>query len=111
VNIHPETLNLRSRGRWITVNVVFPKNYNVSEVDGSTILLNDTLAAEIIHVDPANNTLLVKFNRAALASHILSEANLSNRFTAISLTVSGTLGDASFLGTDSIKVIAIDRQH
>jgi len=48
VDNSPQTLNLRSKGRWITAFIELPEDYNLSDINASSILLNDT-----IPVDPS----------------------------------------------------------
>jgi hypothetical protein len=64
LNIDPDTLNLKSMGRWITAYMT-TKNCRAQDIDPSSLLLND-------EVEPAwwsvqnNTTLMVKFDRAAV---------------------------------------------
>lgn len=106
VDIHPKTLNLKSQGRWITVYMEFLEDCNITEIDLSTLKLNETISAEIKPVNFENNTLMVKFSRAALESYIMDETNLNNKFTKVTLTVSGELDGTSFSASDSIIAIA-----
>lgn len=47
VVIHPQTLNLGSKGRWLTAHIELPKGYNLSDIDVSRIMLNDTIPVEL----------------------------------------------------------------
>jgi len=46
VSINPDTLNLKSKGKWITAYIEFPKDYNVDDTDISSILLNNTIPVD-----------------------------------------------------------------
>jgi len=117
VDINPDTLNLKSRGRWITAYIELPEDYDVNDIDISSILLNDTIL-----VDPSAPTsigdydsdaipdLMVKFNRTEVISYILNNINIielvQERFMTVTLTIAGYLNDGTpFQGSDTIKII------
>ena len=60
LDIDPDTLNLKSKGRWITA-YLSAENASVYDIDVSTILLQDALAPE--RWDYQNDVLMLKFNR------------------------------------------------
>ncbi len=62
VDIDPNTLNLKSKGRWITCYIDLPTGYDVNDIDISTIMLEDTIPAE--WGDIQGDTLMVKFDRS-----------------------------------------------
>lgn len=106
VDVRPNTLNLASRGRWITVHIAFSSNCSINEVDVSGIKLNDTIPAEARPFNIENNTLMVKFSRPAVQSYILNLTHFNISKAEVSLTVTGKFCDGTeFIGTDSIKVI------
>ncbi|UCG69546.1 MAG: SBBP repeat-containing protein [Thermoplasmata archaeon] len=43
IDIDPNTLNLKSKGKWITCYIELPKGYDVRNIDATTILLEDSL--------------------------------------------------------------------
>ena len=105
----PDALNLKGKGRWVTVYIELPEGYNVSDINIATILLNGT-----IPVDPTapyeigdyDNDgipdLTVKFNRTAVSEFILSKGI---KFGNVTLTITGMLIDVTrFEGSDTIKV-------
>ncbi len=121
VTIHPHTLNLASKGRWVNARIELPEPHDAREIDMSSILLNDkVLAAE----DPRSNravdatdaendegnskksmsgkgrkkSVTVQFSRRAVAE-ILPEGE------AAEVKVSGWVGDWYFEGVDRIRVI------
>ena len=116
IDIHPQALNLRSKGKWITAYIELLEGYDVADIDVSTILLNDTIPAELKPIaigDYDNDTvldLMVKFDRATVISYILANVKmtqpLKERFMTITLTITGKLDDGTpFKGSDTIKKI------
>jgi WD40 repeat protein len=96
-DIDPNTLNLKSKGRWITCYITLNDPYDVNDIDISTILLEDTIPAE--WGDIQGDTLIVKFDR--------SEVEDMLPVGTYNLKVTGELTDGtSFEGySDEIKVI------
>ena len=116
IDIHPQSLNLRSKGRWITAYIELPKGYNVDDINVSSIMLNETIPAELRPTaigDYDNDTipdLMVKFDRAEVISYILANANMTEliekRFITVTLTITGKLYDGTpFQGSDTIRII------
>jgi hypothetical protein len=97
IDIDPDTLNLKSKGRWITCYITLPEGYDISNIDISTILLEDTIPAE--WGDIQGDTLMVKFDRSEVED-ILSPGTYN-------LKVSGEVTDGTvFEGySDEIRVI------
>jgi predicted NUDIX family NTP pyrophosphohydrolase len=100
----PNTLNLTSRGLWVTGFLEPASPFAASDIDIASIRLNGT-----VPVDPAAPTalgdhdangvpdLMVKFNRVAVELSV-SEGN------SVPVTVTGTVDGRSFIGTDYIRV-------
>jgi hypothetical protein len=116
VDIQPQALNLRSIGKWITVYIEFPKGYDVSNINVSTIMLNDTIPIEpkpMVIGDYDNDSipdLMVKFDRQQVINYIMANVDMSRlyeeRFMTITLTVTGKLNNSTpFQGSDTIKII------
>ncbi|UCF09039.1 MAG: hypothetical protein JSW28_04980 [Thermoplasmata archaeon] len=98
IDIDPDTLNLKSKGRWITCYIDLPEGYDVDEIDISTILLEDTIPAE--WGDVQGTTLMVKFDRGEVEDYIGAPQD------AIELWVTGKFYDGTeFKGSDTIRVI------
>jgi len=97
IDIDPNTLNLKSKGRWITCYITLNDPYDVNDIDISTILLEDTIPAE--WGDVQGTTLMVKFDRSEVEDML--SPNTYN------LKVTGELIDGtSFEGySDEIRVI------
>lgn len=117
VDVIPNTLNLRGKLRYVTAYIELPEGYNVSDIDASSILLNNTvlvdLNAPIAIGDYDNDTipdLMVKFNGTEVMSYILRNINMTKligeRFLSVILTLTGRLNDGTrFQGSDTIKII------
>jgi len=118
VNIKPNTLNLKSKGKWITCYIELSEGYDVSDIDVSTVMLNDTIPISLLDVpapEPVPTEigdydsdgvpdLMVKFNRAALTSHIYHVSGIT--YGNVALTITGQLADGTmFEGSDTIKVM------
>jgi len=105
IDIDPDTLNLKSNGKWITCYIELPEGYDVNDIAVASILLNGAVAAEPKPVEIGDYdadgvaNLMVKFDMSAVQD-LLEPAD------EVELTVSGELGDGtSFEGSDTIKVI------
>jgi hypothetical protein len=60
LDIDPDTLNMKSEGRWITA---YLKGENVEDIDASTLLLNDMISPAWWDVQN-DTTLMAKFSRS-----------------------------------------------
>jgi hypothetical protein len=94
VDIDPDTLNLKSKGRWITCYIEMP---DVSQIDISTIMLEDVIPAE--WGDIQGDTLMVKFDRSEVEDMLVPGT--------YNLKVTGELLDGTgFEGfSDEVRVI------
>ncbi|MEW6592728.1 MAG: Ig-like domain-containing protein [Candidatus Hadarchaeota archaeon] len=103
VDIDPDTLNLKSRGKWITAYIELPAGYSVGDINVGSLKLNGTVQVEAspIAIGDYNGNgvpdLMVKFSRSAVQALLVpGEATL---------TVTGEVGSAVFEGSDTIRVI------
>jgi uncharacterized delta-60 repeat protein len=98
IDIDPDTLNLDSKGRWITAYITLNNPYDVNDIDISTVMLEDTIPSE--WEDVQNHTLMVKFDRSEVEDYIGVPQE------SIELTITGKLMDGiPFEGSDTIRVI------
>lgn len=119
INIDPDTLNLRSNGRWITGYIELPEGYDVADINVSSIFLNETIpvdpSAPVAVGDYDHDTipdLMVKFDRAKVISYILGNIDIEERFTTVTLTITGTLNDGTpFEGSNTIKIVMPMLRH
>lgn len=108
----PRTLNLKSRGRWITAIVKLPKEYEAENVNISSITLNGTVPADSKHYATFDceelHLLILKFNRTAVIELIkssLEDIDYKKR-AEVWLTITGNFSDGlPFQGTNRIRVI------
>jgi hypothetical protein len=111
VDLKPETINLKSKGRYVTAFIELPEGYSVEEIDRGSVVISE-IDGDVI--DPPLHTagpwqigdydrdgipdLMVKFDRQELISLL--------KVTDKSITVSGELADGTlFFGTDNSRVI------
>ena len=105
IDFDPDTLNLQSKGKWVTVYTELPARYNVTEINVSTMMLNETVPAELHPTEIGDYDsdgipdLMVKFDRQAVID-MLPVGD------AVNVTVTGKLYDGTpFEGSDTIRVI------
>lgn len=105
IDFKPDTLNLRSKGKWVTTFIELPEGYDVSDIDVSTVMLNDQVRAENHPIKIGDYDrdgipdLMVKFDRSDVQK-ILKVGN------KVKITVTGKLTDGTpFEGSDTIRAI------
>lgn len=106
VDIKPDTLNVNMRGQWITAYIILPEGYNATDIDQSTILLDDLYKAEWTKTVDAH-TAMAKFNASEVTDYLLWKLyHMGLERTTIELTVSGQLEHGSqFVGADTITIV------
>ena len=107
IDFDPDSLNLKSEGKWVTVYIELPvgHGYDVSMIDLESVMLNNQVQAEVEPIEIGDYDgdeipdLMVKFSRTAVQ-------NISNVGDKVEITISGELIDGRlFEGKDTIKVI------
>lgn len=103
VDIIPDTFRLWAGGKWVISYIELPPGYTASDINLSTVRLNDTIAAETGTEKPKDHDgimrLRVRFDRSAL------KGLLDGKSGEVELTVKGKLKDGSpFEGSDIIKL-------
>jgi photosystem II stability/assembly factor-like uncharacterized protein len=107
IDIEPNTLNLNSRGRYITTYIELPSEHSIDDVDVSTVVFNGVIGAEPRPYSVGDHDcdgvpdLMVKFARAA-AQNILARGD------AVEVTVSGQAAGFPFEGTETLRVIGTE---
>ena len=109
VEIHPQKINCKSKGKWITVYIGLPSSYDVHAIAIDTILLDNMLIPQLKPIDfidingDSNLELIVKFDRATFLEH-LNLDNAPQQFYTIKIT--GKLGDGkNFKGSCLIELL------
>lgn len=104
IDVDPDTLNLKSKGKFVTVHIELPTGYDVEDIDVSTVMLNDTVNAEPKPTEIADYDsngvpkLMVKFDRAAVQETL--EVG-----DEVEITITGEVNGILFKGSDTIRVI------
>jgi hypothetical protein len=104
IRINPQSLNLKSKGRKITVFIELPAKYNVEDIDLRTVTLNNEIFAEEKPTefndfnDNSITDLMVKFDRSSII-------NLLRKQELCEVNVSGYLStNVQFQGSCEIAV-------
>ena len=105
IDFDPDTLNLKSKGEWITVYVELPvgHGYAVGDIDVGRTFVEGLL--EVQHSDVQDGVLMVKFDRQDVIIYLESVVGVIPP-DDIPLAVTGELKDGRrFEGSDIIRVI------
>jgi len=101
IDINPDTLNLNSKIKWVTAYIELPEDYDVTNIDVSTVNLwyeGNNVPAE--WGDIQDGTLMVKFNGKAVQDLFTGPVD------AATIAVTGVVQDGTpFGGNDTIKVL------
>ena len=107
IGIKPDTLNLKSRGRWITTYIELPPSYNVGDIDASTIMLSvesGNVPAEPKPIKIGDHDhdgipdLKVRFDRGAVQAFMPSPGEYT-------LTIRGEVAGVPFEGSKTVSAI------
>ncbi|MBI4848508.1 MAG: hypothetical protein HY808_08050 [Nitrospirae bacterium] len=103
IEFEPETLNKKSHGKWVVVEIELPHGYSVADINISSIRLNGVVPAEswpysIEYEHGRAEELKVKFKR----SEVINILPVGER---VRVVVTGTVGTTTFEGVDKIRVI------
>jgi len=114
IEVEPETLNHRSRGNWVMVEIELPHGYSASDVDISSIRLEGTVRVVMWpheskkhhhehgckddHREHEHGGLKVKFRR----SDVIAVLPAGNH---VPVHITGTVDGTTFEGVDIIRVI------
>jgi hypothetical protein len=98
IEIDHDTLNLSSKGKWISCRMWLPEEYDVADVNTNSILLEGQITPAQVWVNEEQQVVMVKFSRADV-QEILEAGE-------VELIISGEFVDgAKFEGVDTIRVI------
>jgi hypothetical protein len=118
IDFDPDTLSLKSKGKWVTVYIELPEGYDVNDINVGTVMLNYRVPAEPRptgvgdHDDDGIPDLMVKFDRAAV-QRILPVGD------EVKVTVTGqvegerrvVVAGIPFEGSDFIRVIDKEKEE
>lgn len=106
IDIDPDTLNLKSKGKWVTAYIELPEGFSPNDIDIDSILLS-TITADLAVSGPNEvgdydgdgvSDLMVKFDR----KNLMEFPDIGDS----ELILTGELTNGlSFEGTDTIRVI------
>jgi hypothetical protein len=104
IKITPRTLNSKSNGRWITVQIELSEGHSAADVDISTVLLDGAIDPETSQVC-GEGKLMVKFSRADVITHIQDTyGSTGSKFSQTTLTITGEVAGTTFQGSATIRV-------
>jgi hypothetical protein len=104
IDIDPDVLNPRSGGRYITCCIELPVGHDVADIDISTVMLQDVVAAEMWPTGIGDrdgdgiDDLMVKFTRSQVHG-VLPTGD------SVEVRVTGNVAARYFAGTDTIRVL------
>ena len=101
IDIDPNTLNLQSKGKWLTCRIWLPEGYDVADIEPNSVQLENepnAVDADWLWFDEQQQVAMAKFDRV--------EVQCILEVGQAELTVTGRLLDGTtFEGTDVIRVI------
>lgn len=109
VFMDPNPLNFKSKGKFVTVHIEIPSEYDIDDISVSSIRMDDFLQPEEIkgtalkigdHDDDDIPDIMLKFDRQAIIEHYGKCEDKVVSFT-------GMIGDKSFIG--EIKLTIFDK--
>jgi len=105
VDIKPDTLDLDSPPESITAYIKLPNGYNVSDINASSILLDNVIPAVTSQVE--GDTFIANFDGIATINYIESKLYHIGIVTptSVTLTITGQVGKVKFEASDDIAVV------
>jgi len=110
IDIDPNTLNLKSKGKWVTCYIELPQGYYANDIDVSTVKLwhnGDLIVSAELHPTEIGDhdgdgipDLMVKVDRQALIEYLKTIPE-----SEVELTVTGEIAGTPFEGSDTVRVI------
>jgi len=102
VDLSPNTLNLRSSGRWVTLRITPPSGRSAEEINIKSVRLRiGDESVPALWGNVANGVLMVKFSRTSLQRILIGHVG-----EEVEMRVTGAYDDGTaFEGKDTIRVI------
>lgn len=99
LNLDPDTLNSKSKGKWITAYIQLPGEYNLDDIEINTLYLEyGTQKVLASRGENQGSVYMAKFDRQ-MVQNVL--AGLTGD---VVLKISGTVAGKILIGTDTIRV-------
>jgi len=99
MRISPQTINLKSKGKSITVRLILGSDLDAADVVVSSLRLAGQIPATMVRISTGSNILMAKFSRPEIQA-LLEPGN------NVEITLTGQFTDGStFTATDTVKVI------
>jgi hypothetical protein len=98
VRILPQTINLASKGNWITAYIWLPDEYDIADIDPGSVLLENEIQPEQFSVDEQSQLVTARFARDDV-QQILGVGDIDLKITG--RLTNGTVFEAA----DPIKII------
>jgi hypothetical protein len=103
IDIEPDSLSLKSKGKWITCYIALPEGYDPTDIVLQSVRMQQDIEPAWGWPDEDLDVLMVKFDRQDLVAYI--EALGLELPADLELTVEGDVDGMPFEGTDTIRVI------
>lgn len=100
VRIVPCTVNLASKGKWINAFIRLPEDYNVTDIDADSVLLEDEIEPQWVWFDEDEQVAMVRFSREEVRD-ILTIGE-------VELTITGRFTDGTVFEAKDV-IIVIDK--
>lgn len=113
MNLTPESFNLNSQGRWVTIHLFLPSPYRAGNVDLSIVELNGSILPDLSfkglnyfnkgnkNKERNSSNLVLKFSRSEFAELV---GDSTGDFEVI---ITGEIDGESFSATDTVNVLGI----
>jgi len=76
IDMDPNTLNLKSKGKWVTCYICLPEDYDVADVNCYSIVLEDEIEAKWIWVEDQEQVVIAKFRRSEIQEMLAASDQL-----------------------------------
>lgn len=100
--IVPQTINLASKGNWITCYIRLPEEYNVADIDTNTVLLDGQVKAESVLSDERQQVATARFSREDVQA-ILDIGQVELRIT-------GQLTEGKYFEAKDVITVIVSRK-
>ena len=117
IGIHPETLNLKSKGKWVTCYVEAPEGCSVSDIEPASVIISHlgshpvnikSESYKMIENRDGDSELMMKYRSSEFISAIVGN-NMEN---PVKVRVNGRLYDNTpFVGSAKINLLPLPQSE